>query len=523
MPRFCFTKLLHIPFIIIFLYMYSFHVYNMNVMISLLHILVALRSISTPARAQQQQQQTSSSSDQCFGFTNNGKNSVARDTFEYWSNSNATLALATQGSVIELSCASAICPMPQTRDCYFDSSVCTENEWCLVETEVMWGPWAQNSNNGGETPGANGRAGLQCSQAAGYGMEWWFDTVCSRNTSWGPWESMRGRCVQYRKQGESCQEALELVSDNPSSTGINFMGPLYPVRKDSGKPFSRAMLCHPSLICTGDVEPTPHTCVKRRPANVCYVGPWWDSQSWCKVGGASEYNYTTGLPESALVEAAQSFILQIPQEHMVATEANFWYSSEGNRSRDVAQNLVQTLWPDVYRSTTTFPIAIPDPRLTGPPYTAAWNETASEAQSIMIQTPRVWSLVHSLVSNIQSGVMTQEQVLASQGLAMFLAQSFICPDCRGFWRVDVLDVIGIPPSTTNSAEHEAWWWRAHNMVSEHTAATRGGYPWIYPRMNSDAEFQAYFGNMVNNTELLRCQNPFFLSYSDAKTMWKIVN
>lgn len=446
---------------------------------------------------------------QCFGFTKNGM-SIARDTFEYYDQTNDTLSLATQGSLVSLQCASVMCPMPETKDCFYDNSLCdSEDEWCLVDTQTMWGPWAQNQN--GNTPGANGRAGLQCSQAKEYGMEWWFDTVCSRNTSWGPWQSMRGRCVRYRKEGESCLEALDTEP----------YGPLYPVRKDNGKSFGRAMLCHPDLICTGDVEPTPHTCVKRRPPNVCYLGPWWDSSSWCKVGASDTVGgeYETGLPREVLEDAAQGLLLQLPQEHMVATEANFWYSSEGNRSRETIQRIVETLWPEVYRDETSFPLPIPDPRSTGPPYTAAWNQTANEAQSIMLQTPRVWSTVHSLVANLGE-TMTQEQVAASQGLAMFLAQSFICPDCRGFWRVDVLNIIGIPPSTTNAADHERWWWRAHNMVSEHTAATRGGYPWIYPAM-SDAAFQEYFGTMANNTELLLCQNPFFLSYNDAKAMWKI--
>lgn len=477
-------------------------------MVSLCSLLLLLVATAAVACRGQEQPAGTTTTKQCFGFTSGGK-SIAQTTFEYYVSGESTLALANQGDVIELGCASVICPMPPVRDCFFDSSVCSSAEWCMVDTETMWGPWAMG--NGGQTPGANGRAGLQCSQAQEYGMEYWFDTVCSRNTSWGPWTSMRGRCVPYRKEEESCREELS----------ISPYGPLYSVSADQGKLMTRPLLCRPDLICTGDAEPTPHTCVKRRPPNVCFIGPWWDSTSWCKVGAEDTVGgrYETGLPKDVLMDAAQGILLQIPQEHMVATEANFWYSAEGNRSRDLIQGIVETLWPAVYRDSTTFPLPIPDPRLTGPPYTQVWNDTASQAQSIMIQTPRVWSTVHSLIANLDD-VMTQEQASASQGLALFLAQSFICPDCRGFWRAEVLNTIGVPPMTTEKEAHEKWWWLAHNMVSEHTASTRGGYPWIYPSL-SDAQFKDYFGNLANNTELLNCQNPFFLSYSDAKAMWKI--
>jgi hypothetical protein len=398
--------------------------------------------------------------------------------------------------------------MPTVQDCYYDDSVCAEDEWCFVNTQEMWGPWAMG--NSGETPGANGRAGLQCSEAESTGMTWWYDNVCSRNSSWGPWDSMRGRCIKYKQAGESCVEDFQ----------GELFGPMYPVRRNDGGLLSPSLaVCDKSkgLICTGDNGPTPHTCVKRRPANICFLGPWWDS-SWCKVGGgAGGEEYTTGLPQAVLEEAAASFILQMPQEHLVATDADYWYSAEGNRTREIAQNIVRELWPAVYRPTTEFPIPYPDPRLTGPPYTAAWNETAVQAQSIMFQTPKVWSTVHMLIANLEP-TLTASQVQASQAMAMFLAQNFNCPDCRGFWRADVLNFIGMPPATTEQAAHEHWWWLAHNMVSGHTASTRGGYPWIYPEL-TDADFAARFGPL---NPQLRCQNPYWLAREDAHLQWKIV-
>ena len=60
-------------------------------------------------------------------------------TFEYFD--GETLALATQGDFVPITCASVICPMPIIQDCYYDDSVCAENEWCFVNTQEMWGPW----------------------------------------------------------------------------------------------------------------------------------------------------------------------------------------------------------------------------------------------------------------------------------------------------------------------------------------------------------------------------------------------
>ena len=39
---------------------------------------------------------------------------------------------------------------------------------------------------------------------------------------------------------------------------------------ENGSVMIRPLLCAPDLVCTGDVEPVPNTCVKRRPANTCY-------------------------------------------------------------------------------------------------------------------------------------------------------------------------------------------------------------------------------------------------------------
>ena len=48
------------------------------------------------------------------------------------------------------------------------------------------------------------------------------------------------------------------------------LNPQYVVDAHSGRPPQRPLLCGPGLVCTGDVEPMPNTCVKIRPPNTCY-------------------------------------------------------------------------------------------------------------------------------------------------------------------------------------------------------------------------------------------------------------
>ena len=56
------------------------------------------------------------------------------------------------------------------------------------------------------------------------------------------------------------------------------------------------------------------------------------------------------------------------------------------------------------------------------------------------------------------------------------------------------------------------------MVSEHAASTRGGHPWIWLSM-TDQEFAEQYSKQYGGH--LRCQNPWFLPWEFAETMWKI--
>lgn len=154
--------------------------------------------------------------------------------------------------------------------------------------------------------------------------------------------------------------------------------------------------------------------------------------------------------------------------------------------------------------------------LQGPLYSAKWNQTSEEAEKLYRQPNKLWSAVHTLIHNCRDP-MPRAQVAASRSIAVWLRSHFMCCNCRGFWGNDVLDAIGLPPESTSREEHKLWWVNAHNMVSEHAAATRGGHPWIWPAY-SDADFAKKYGGV---SDRLRCQNPWFLPYEDAEKMWTI--
>jgi hypothetical protein len=89
--------------------------------------------------------------------------------------------------------------------------------------------------------------------------------------------------------------------------------------------------------------------------------------------------------------------------------------------------------------------------------------------------------------------------------------------CLGFWGNLVVNEMGLPPDSTSREVHVRWWYDAHNAVSEHSAATRGGHPYLYPRMPRDA-FQQRFGSL---SPQLTCQNAFFMPFEHVRSMWTI--
>ena len=174
-----------------------------------------------------------------------------------------------------------------------------------------------------------------------------------------------------------------------------------------------------------------------------------------------------------------------------------------------------------------------------------------------MQPNQIWSLAHFVTFN-QPAPMSNARVEGSKALAAHLAEQFWCDDCRGFFyevslilltlktvlpsrtswfafynvflscpyntkpyrlsRIKfsnlhifssfqgILVRYGMPPDSNDPEEHAKWWWWGHNVASEHTAATRGGHPWIYQ-----------FGDI----DALQYQNPFFMSWEDAVAQWRV--
>jgi hypothetical protein len=222
-----------------------------------------------------------------------------------------------------------------------------------------------------------------CAELQRGGFSELFEQVCGGQSNWGPWFAVRGRCEKYRGEEESCNAQM--------ATGA--FGPQYVTGTD-GRPPRAALVCGPGLACTGNFGPLPHTCVKARPPNTCFQGPWWDSSSWCKVGGADANNFTRGLPRKELERIAPALLLQLPTELFHNPEVlGFWQvrspprqlhllhmvthpkldtsmirlhaqSQVADRGRASIAAIVQELWPEKYRRDTRFPLeTFPDPRL----------------------------------------------------------------------------------------------------------------------------------------------------------------
>lgn len=79
----------------------------------------------------------------------------------------------------------------------------------------------------------------------------------------------------HSASGSVLQDAMQLPAAAGMTTavtagGITQLVPHYVVDESHGRPPVRPQLCGPGLVCTGDVEPLPHTCVKVRPPNTCF-------------------------------------------------------------------------------------------------------------------------------------------------------------------------------------------------------------------------------------------------------------
>ena len=85
------------------------------------------------------------------------------------------------------------------------------------------------------------------------------------------------QCVSYRKEQQSCSGSIwrPKSASKSSSSPSSLLRPQFAASTRDGRPPLRPLLCGPGLHCTGDAQPTPNTCVKARPSDICFQGPWW--------------------------------------------------------------------------------------------------------------------------------------------------------------------------------------------------------------------------------------------------------
>lgn len=395
---------------------------------------------------------------------------------------------AAKGDLVKMTCDNWQCPVPQVVDCHHDRSACGADEWCMVITHEKWGGWAMGRN--GHTPHFTRCGQEYYDQIAAVetqgnvnnitveALKATRDAICGSSTVgvangiqlYGMkehelWKPSRGRCVKYRQEGQSCVPTLSttghfanaFVRRAPTKTGN------YP----NGGTMERPLACAPDLVCTGpSFEILPSTCVKARPRDVCYSGPWWDS-SRCPRTSLTK----PGLNREWAIESLQTAFLLFPGEVASALHCKYWtgpLATFTERVRNVTYYIFEALWPDhlVGRIPTVTEL-----------YEYMWDQTKvdlsalspsvceagagvegniSEALAMVgswSHRPNLlWSLIHFVMHN-QPSPMSRQAVAASEALANHLSENVWCSDCRGFFTIGVLGTVGLPPKSTDGEEH----------------------------------------------------------------------
>lgn len=448
---------------------------------------------------------------------------------------------AVEGDLIKMTCDNWQCPVPKVVDCYRDRSACAADEWCMVITHEKWGAWAMGKD--GHTPNFD-----QCGQAYNEQIEAieaqgnvnnatvdalkaTRDAICGSSTVGvangiqlhgmsedNLWKPSHGRCVKYRLEGQSCIPTLAttgsfanaFVRRAPTETGH------YP----NGGTMERPLACGPNLVCTGPTfDVLPSTCVKARPRDVCYTGPWWDSSRCPRTSMR-----TPGMSRDWAIESLQTAFLLFPGEVASPMTCKYWtgsFSTFTQGVRNVTYNIFQALWPrhlvgeyptldQLYQhmwNQTDLDLAAlkPEECAAGAEVDGRISKALAMVGSWSHRPNLLWSLIHFVMHN-QPSPMSSQAVAASEALANHLSENFWCNDCRGFFTIGVLGTVGLPPKSSQGEEHARYWNLGHNIASEHVATTRGGHPWINPLEFAKAE---------------GVENPFFVPYETSVEMWHV--
>lgn len=477
--------------------------------------------------------------DQKMYFAGPGRCSIASANMVYLAH-DGTIKHARKGEIIEMNCDDVYCPIPVIADCYMSPDICSKNEWCWVRQHEKWGAWAMGPlPNGtfGHTPAMEYckefipayEEALKIAQQENdlpkiIQLNRSLEILCpsSSQTFSNAWRPIRGQCVPFRQEQQSCFQQQDL---SPAFTGS--LAPRY-MLDNKGAPMERPLACAPDLTCTApNFNVLPSTCVQKRPRDICYYGPWWDSSDCPR----QKMMMRPGLNYNLTVDAMISAAMLYPGEIASMGSCTYWdrtttLGKSVLRVREQVYKIAVDLWP--YQllkpppSLEELSEMLPDPfwylvhvknmspeeaSRRCPIYAddkkSKVSQLLAEASILSAQPNKVWSLVHFFTFNLIDLQITQEKGLASQALATLLAQNFWCNDCRSFFEVGVIEQFGLPPLGTGM-DIAKWWHHAHNTASEHVATTRAGHPWIH---QLDA--------------LPSYQNPFYMTWEDAYHMWHV--
>lgn len=449
---------------------------------------------------------------------------------------------AVKGEIIEMNCDDVMCPIPVIPDCYMSPGICKADEWCWIMQHEKWGAWAMAplpDGTFGHTPDMGYCSNYIPAYEKAYAkamekneemklkeLNKSLEILCpsSAQTFDNAWRPIRGQCLPYRQEQQSCFQQQDLA---PAFTGA--LGPRYKL-DDKGFPMERPLACAPDLVCTApNFNVLPSTCVQKRPQNICYYGPWWDSSDCPRDHMKGKPGLTYDLVVQAMISAAMLY----PGEIAWTGNCSYWdRTSEIGKSvlrvREQIYKIAVELWPWVVLkrgppSLEELGEMLPDPfeylvkhehmtpqqasvqcAIQSDESTTMVSHLLKEAHILAAQPNKVWSLVHFFTFNLIDLQITESKALASQALATLLAQNFWCNDCRSFFEVGVIKQFNLPPLDGNGMQIARWWHHAHNVASEHVATTRAGHPWIH---QIDA--------------LKEYQNPFYMSWDDAYEMWRV--
>lgn len=93
---------------------------------------------------------------------------------------------AAKGGLIKMTCDNWQRPVPKVVDFYRDRCACAADEWCVVIKHAKWGAWAMAKDS--HTPK--------------------FDLCGKRHDEDNLWKPLRGRCVKYCAESQSCIPTL---------------------------------------------------------------------------------------------------------------------------------------------------------------------------------------------------------------------------------------------------------------------------------------------------------------------------